>query len=117
MPSRAVYTALAAVRSDTGCRTVLIPWVDESVMVTPEVVGHVDPVGLPDSTLNGSPPLAHRDGRRGRSGPADAAGFGIVTSFKAAGAAAEVQGASGLSHMRRVARTPMSMTVRLVAAP
>src|SRR6185312_8531840 len=39
MPSRAVYTALAAVTSDTGCSTVLIPWVEEPVMVTPEVVG------------------------------------------------------------------------------
>src|SRR6266568_6576448 len=44
MPSRAVYTALAAARSDTGCSTVLIPWVEEPVMVTPEVVGHIDPV-------------------------------------------------------------------------
>jgi hypothetical protein len=34
---------LAAARSDTGCSTVLIPWVEESVMVTPEVVGHIDP--------------------------------------------------------------------------
>jgi hypothetical protein len=34
-----VYTALAAARSDTGCSTVLIPSVEESVMVTPEVVG------------------------------------------------------------------------------
>jgi hypothetical protein len=32
MPSRALYTALAAVRSVTVCRTVLIPWVDESLM-------------------------------------------------------------------------------------
>src|SRR6478672_13407210 len=39
MPSRAVYTALAAATSDTGCSTVLIPWVEEPVMVTPEVVG------------------------------------------------------------------------------
>jgi hypothetical protein len=39
-----VYTGLAAARSDTGCSTVLIPWVEESVMVTPEVVGHIDPV-------------------------------------------------------------------------
>jgi hypothetical protein len=31
-------------RSDTGCNTILIPSVEESVMVTPEVVGHVDPV-------------------------------------------------------------------------
>src|SRR6266540_3493347 len=44
MPSRAAYTALAAARSDTGCSTVLIPWVEEPVMVTPEVVGHIDPV-------------------------------------------------------------------------
>src|ERR1700728_1502562 len=43
MPSRAVYTALAVARSDTGCSTVLIPWVEEPVMVTPEVVGHFDP--------------------------------------------------------------------------
>jgi hypothetical protein len=33
-----VYTALAASRSVTGCSTVLIPWVEESAMVTPEVV-------------------------------------------------------------------------------
>jgi hypothetical protein len=36
-----VYTALAAARSDTGCSTVLIPCVEEPVMVTPEVVGHI----------------------------------------------------------------------------
>jgi hypothetical protein len=30
---------LAVVRSATGCRTVLIPRVDELVMVTPEVGG------------------------------------------------------------------------------
>src|SRR6516162_5865845 len=39
MPSRAVYTFLAASRSDTGCSTVLIPSVAEPVMVAPEVVG------------------------------------------------------------------------------
>jgi hypothetical protein len=33
-PSRAAYTALAVARSDTGCSTVLIPWVEEPVMVT-----------------------------------------------------------------------------------
>src|SRR6266487_4236642 len=44
MPSKAVYTGLALARSDTGCSTVLIPWVEESVMVTPEVVGHIAPV-------------------------------------------------------------------------
>jgi hypothetical protein len=27
---------LAVARSDTGCSTVLIPWVEESVMVTPQ---------------------------------------------------------------------------------
>src|SRR3984957_8974734 len=43
MPSKAVYTALAAARSDTGCNTVLIPWVEEPVMVTPEVVGRHRP--------------------------------------------------------------------------
>src|SRR6516165_8460187 len=43
MPSKAVYTALAVARSDTGCSTILIPWVEESVIVTPEVVGHIDP--------------------------------------------------------------------------
>src|SRR5215211_993471 len=43
MPSRAAYTPLAVARSDTGCSTVLIPWVEEPVMVTPEVVGHIDP--------------------------------------------------------------------------
>src|SRR5208282_219012 len=45
MPSRAVYTALARSRSVTGCSTVLIPSVEESAMITPEVVGHIDPVG------------------------------------------------------------------------
>src|SRR6266853_1245827 len=44
MPSRAAYTALAVARSDTGCSTVLIPWVEEPVMVTTEVVSHIDPV-------------------------------------------------------------------------
>src|SRR4051794_16999426 len=39
MPSRALYTALAFVTSDTGCSTVLIAGVEASVMVTPEVVG------------------------------------------------------------------------------
>jgi hypothetical protein len=34
---------LAVARSDTGCSRVLIPWVEEPVMVTPEVVGHMDP--------------------------------------------------------------------------
>jgi hypothetical protein len=34
-----VYTAFAAARSDTGCSTVLIPCVDESAMVAPDVVG------------------------------------------------------------------------------
>src|SRR5947209_124012 len=38
----AAYTALAVARSDTGCSTVLIPSVEEPVMVTPEVVGHID---------------------------------------------------------------------------
>ena len=47
-----MYTALAAARSDTGCSTVLIPWVEEPVMVTPEVVG---PVGLPWRSLLGGP--------------------------------------------------------------
>src|SRR6266436_2639624 len=42
MPSRAAYIALAVARSDTGCSTILIPWVEEPVMVTPEVVGHMD---------------------------------------------------------------------------
>src|SRR6516165_5556929 len=46
MPSRAVYTALAASRSETGCSTVLIPWVDEPVMVTPELVGRTGPGGI-----------------------------------------------------------------------
>jgi hypothetical protein len=35
---------LAFARSDTGCSTVLMPWVAESVMVAPDVAGHVDPV-------------------------------------------------------------------------
>src|SRR5215467_9472181 len=43
MPSRAAYTALDVSRSDTGCSTILIPWVEESLMVTPEVVGHTVP--------------------------------------------------------------------------
>src|SRR5215467_9187646 len=47
MPSRAAYTALAVSRSDTGCRTILIPWVEEPVTITPEVVGHIDPAGWP----------------------------------------------------------------------
>src|SRR6516162_9200222 len=47
MPSSAAYTALARARSDTGCSTVLIPSVQEPVMVTPEVVAHIDPAGLP----------------------------------------------------------------------
>src|SRR5919112_1848794 len=46
MPSRAAYTALAVARSETGCSTVLIPWVEEPVMVTPEVVGLVGIVRL-----------------------------------------------------------------------
>src|ERR1700734_370743 len=93
MPSRAVYTALAAARSDTGCSTVMIPWVEESVMVTPEVVGHVDPVGLPGCTLHGKSTTlpAGTAGGAGR-GPADAAGSGIMTGLKSAGAAAEAQG-------------------------
>jgi hypothetical protein len=33
-----VYTAFALARSDTGCSTVLIPWLEEPVVVTPEVV-------------------------------------------------------------------------------
>src|SRR5215469_7574691 len=40
MPSRAAYTAFDVSRSDTGCSTILIPWVEELLMVTPEVVGH-----------------------------------------------------------------------------
>src|SRR5260370_42168607 len=43
MPSRAVYTGLALARSDTGGSRILMPSVEESVMVTPEVVGHIDP--------------------------------------------------------------------------
>ena len=43
-PSRAAYTGLAASRSDTGCSTFLIPWVAESVMVAPEVVGLISMV-------------------------------------------------------------------------
>src|SRR3954468_21780231 len=45
MPSRAAYTALAVARSETGCSTVLIPWVEEPVMVAPEVAGLVGIVG------------------------------------------------------------------------
>src|ERR1035441_9292053 len=37
MPSRASYTGFALSRSDTGCSTVLIPCVEESLMVTPDV--------------------------------------------------------------------------------
>ena len=40
------YTAVAAARSETGCSTVLIPWVEESVMITPELVGLVEHVSL-----------------------------------------------------------------------
>src|SRR6516164_4361439 len=56
MPSRAVYTALAAARSDTGCSTVLIPWVEEPVMVAAEVVGshRVGTVGLDDERNPGN---------------------------------------------------------------
>src|SRR5271154_3957605 len=52
MPSSAVYTALAPSRSDTGCSTVLIPCVEEEepVMVTPEVVGRIDPMDGPIET-------------------------------------------------------------------
>ena len=35
MPSRAAYTALAVSTSETGCSTVLMPWVEEAVMVAP----------------------------------------------------------------------------------
>src|SRR3954453_21121354 len=35
MPSRAAYTPLAAATSETGCSTVLIPWVEEPLMVAP----------------------------------------------------------------------------------
>ena len=45
-----MYTSLAVVRSETGCSTVLIPWVQEPVMVTPEVVGLVGISGLSAST-------------------------------------------------------------------
>jgi hypothetical protein len=31
---------LTGVRSDTGCSTVLIPWAEEPVILTPKVVGH-----------------------------------------------------------------------------
>src|SRR5579871_1817452 len=55
MPSRAVYTALAASRSDTGCSTVLIPSVEEPVIVTPGVVCHVDPPGSPGSVVGAKP--------------------------------------------------------------
>src|SRR6185437_7686127 len=62
MPSRAAYTALAFSRSETGCSTVLIPWVEETVMVTPEVVGPIDPAGLPGLEASGKPGI---DGRPG----------------------------------------------------
>jgi hypothetical protein len=42
---------LAVARSDTGCSTVLIPWVEEPVMVTPEVVVHIGRVCLVRSIL------------------------------------------------------------------
>src|SRR5205807_7824385 len=45
-PSRAAYTSLAVARSETGCSTVLIPWVEEPVMITPDVVGLVGIVWL-----------------------------------------------------------------------
>src|SRR5215210_6078390 len=48
MPSSAAYTSLAVARSETGCSTVLIPWVEEPVIVTPEVVGPVGIVWLED---------------------------------------------------------------------
>src|ERR1700733_7260607 len=55
MPSRAVYTGLAFSRSETGCSTILIPWVEESAMITPEVVGYIDPAGMPGLRPNGQP--------------------------------------------------------------
>src|SRR5215211_24771 len=64
MPSRAAYTALAFVRSETGCSTVLIPWVEEPVMVTPEVVDLVgiawlkDKPGSPEKSTVRSPSMA-----------------------------------------------------------
>jgi hypothetical protein len=33
---------LAVARSETGCSTVFIPWLDEPVMVTPDVVSGRD---------------------------------------------------------------------------
>jgi hypothetical protein len=39
---------LALARSETGWSTVLIPWVEEPVMVTPEVVGLVGIVWVKD---------------------------------------------------------------------
>src|ERR1700754_2516268 len=44
MPSSAAYIALADARSDTGHSRILIPSVEEPVMVAPEVVGQIDPV-------------------------------------------------------------------------
>src|SRR5688572_18493471 len=47
MPSRAAYISLALARSDTGCRTVLIPWV---------VVMSVAPSAVGGELLTASPP-------------------------------------------------------------
>src|SRR5258708_22126786 len=92
MPSRAAYTALAVARSDTGCSTVLIPWVEEPVMVTPQVMGHIDPAGWSGSKTNGKPGNRRPDRPGCRfvshqeyddSEPEDASRFliGLVTCF------------------------------------
>src|SRR5690348_2022604 len=93
MPSRAAYTALARGRSDTGCSTVLIPSVEEPLMVTPGVMGHIRPGGIVGLTRTSRehgidsparperrfvPRQEYRD-----NGPADASRFltGLVTCF------------------------------------
>src|SRR5713101_6055431 len=90
MPSRALYTALALSRSDTGCSTVLIPWVEEPVMVTPEVVGHIDPVCLVE--LKDEREARKSTCRVGHRDPAHPAVSGVVADLEAEGVAIEGQG-------------------------
>jgi hypothetical protein len=72
---------------------VLIPWVEEPVMVTPEVVGHIDPVGLSGLKTNGKPGN-RRAGLLGRADrdPAHPAVSDVVADLEAEGVAMESQG-------------------------
>src|SRR5918993_1281270 len=69
MPSRAAYISLALARSDTGCRTVLIPWV---------VVMSVAPSAVGGELLTASPP-ARSAHIRGDYGTAYGSWFGPDT--------------------------------------